>query len=420
MNQKDNQEQQFIRDVQYYKFCAYGFLKNLRFFEPFLLLFFIEKGLSFLQIGTLYAVREALINVFEIPSGIVADSLGRRKVMALSFLSYIFSFIVFFFSYSYLALLGAMVFFAMGEAFRTGTHKAMIFTYLKEHKMLTLKTQYYGHTRSWSQVGSALSALIAAVLVFYQGSYAPIFLFTIIPYVADFFLILSYPKSFDEITYHRDRTITQAVVEVFRSFIKSFKDLSLIKAIGNQSVYSGYYKAVKDYIQPIIKSVALSLPFFVNTEQSKRTAFTTGVIYFVIYYLTSLASKYSHRGASRFSSDERALNVYLFIGVFFGSVSAVLYYAELPLFSVIFFFGIYFIENLRKPVGIAYVTSLMDEVALASLLSVESQAETGFAVLFALLIGVFSTLFSLPIALLLISFILMILSIFLRVKERKA
>jgi multidrug efflux pump subunit AcrB len=61
----------------------------------------------------------------------------------------------------------------------------------------------------------------------------------------------------------------------------------------------------------------------------------------------------------------------------------------------------------------------MDEVALASSLSVESQAETAFAVVFSLLIGTFSTLFSLPIALFLVTVLLGILSLFLRLKEVK-
>ena len=53
----------FKRNVQFYKFCLYGFLKNLRFYEPFLMLFFLEKGLDFLQIGTLHAAREICINI---------------------------------------------------------------------------------------------------------------------------------------------------------------------------------------------------------------------------------------------------------------------------------------------------------------------------------------------------------------------
>ena len=56
----------------------------------------MEKGLTFLQIGTLYAIREIAINILEIPSGFAADALGRRRTMVAAFLAYIVSFIVFY------------------------------------------------------------------------------------------------------------------------------------------------------------------------------------------------------------------------------------------------------------------------------------------------------------------------------------
>ena len=46
-----NNKQSFNKDIQYYKFCLYGFLKNLEFFEAFQILFLLENGLTFLQIG---------------------------------------------------------------------------------------------------------------------------------------------------------------------------------------------------------------------------------------------------------------------------------------------------------------------------------------------------------------------------------
>ncbi|HNU24356.1 MAG TPA: MFS transporter, partial [Mesotoga sp.] len=85
---------QIKRDSQFYRFAAYGFLKNLRFFDPFLILFFREMGLSFLQIGTLISVREVATNFLELPTGIIADLYGRRLSMVLSMVSYLSSFIV--------------------------------------------------------------------------------------------------------------------------------------------------------------------------------------------------------------------------------------------------------------------------------------------------------------------------------------
>src|SRR5665811_577021 len=77
------------KNLQYFKFCSYGFLKNLRFFDAFFILYLVEKGMSFTQIGILYAVREITINIFEIPSGIAADTFGRKNSLVGSFLFYI-------------------------------------------------------------------------------------------------------------------------------------------------------------------------------------------------------------------------------------------------------------------------------------------------------------------------------------------
>ncbi|MCD4683390.1 MAG: MFS transporter, partial [Bacteroidales bacterium] len=113
-------KQKFNKDIQYYKFCLYGFLKNLRFFEPFLILFFLENNLNFLQIGVLYSVREITRNILEIPAGIISDSLGRKKTMIFSFGFYIVSFITFYMAGSYSILIFAMIIYSLGDAFRTG------------------------------------------------------------------------------------------------------------------------------------------------------------------------------------------------------------------------------------------------------------------------------------------------------------
>ena len=164
-------KQALIKDRQYYKFCFYGFIKNLRFFDPFILLFFREMGFSFLQIGVLFSIREIATNLLEIPTGIVADAFGRRRAMIFSFGTYIVSFLLFYFLPSYSLYAVAMIFFAMGEAFRTGTHKAMILAYLQQTDQIKHKVTYYGHTRACSERGAALSSLIAAALVLYSGTY---------------------------------------------------------------------------------------------------------------------------------------------------------------------------------------------------------------------------------------------------------
>ena len=404
----------FTRDLQYYKFCAYGFLKNLRFYEPFLMLFFLDKGLSYAQIGALYATREIGINLTEIPSGLMADTLGRRMTMVVSFLAYIVAFVVFFSAETFLPLLIAMVFYSFGDAFRTGTHKAMIFDYLSANGWEHLKAHYYGHTRSWAQRGAALSALIAAALVFWQGSYAPIFLFTIIPYTLDLLLIMSYPKYLDGPRGTSKRTVADEFRHVFRSLKKSMQNPAALRAISNQALYSGFYKAAKDYLQPILQTLAVGMPVLVALATQERTAIIVGVMYSLLYLLTAGASRRSGKLADRFSNLATPLNATLLIGVAFGVVSGVAHWLTLSGIAAALYVGIYLLENLRKPMGISYVTERMDKDSLASALSVESQAETLFAAAIALALGGLSTLFGLGPGLVIVSALCAIVGLIIR------
>lgn len=412
-------KQTFTKNLQYAKFCAYGFLKDLRFYEPFMLLVFLDKGLSYLEIGTLYATREVLINLTEVPSGIFADSVGRRLTMVFSFLAYILAFITFYFADSFEILLLAMAAYAFGDAFRTGTHKAMIFDYLRLNGWEDQKTYYYGHTRAWSQRGAAVSALIAALLVLYQGSYAPIFLFTIIPYVLNVFLILSYPKNLDGKRHTSDRRITEEFVSVMRSLIASMKSLAMVRTISSQALYTGYYKAFKDYLQPLLETLALSLPIFLAWENQKRTALVIGIVYSILYAATAFASSKSGTFASHFNGLATPLNLTLLIGVTLGLVSGLLLHLSYVVLSVVLYLGIYILENLRKPMGIAYVSERMDQTSLASGLSVESQAESLFAAAIALLLGWFSNLFGVGLGILSVSLICLLLGLLLRLPQER-
>lgn len=393
----------FRKNAQYYKFCAYGFLKNLRFYEPFLMLFFLEKGLTYAEIGTLYAVREVGINLMEIPSGLLADTLGRRLTMIVSFVAYIVSFIIFFGAESYWVLLAAMVFYSFGDAFRTGTHKAMIFDYLRMQGWDHLRTHYYGHTRSWSQRGAAVSALIAAALVFWHRSYAPVFLFTIIPYVIDLLLIASYPKDLDGPRHTSLRSTAEEFRAVWEAVRATFQRPAVLRAIANQALYSGYYKACKDYLQPILKSLALTMPLLVALEAQERTAVLAGTVYAALYLLTAGAARASGRLADRFATLAMPLNLTIVVGLAFGLLSGVFYSGERLLPAIVLYIGVYVVENLRKPMGIAYVSERIEQASLATGLSVESQAETIFAALIALAIGFLSTLIGLGLALVWVS-----------------
>jgi MFS family permease len=407
--------QTFAKDLQFYKFAMYGFLKNLRFFEPFLILFFAEKGISFLQIGTLYAIREIAINVLEIPTGIVADSLGRRRTMVYSFISYIVSFLFFYLATSYFVLVIAMILFSFGEAFRTGTHKAMVFEYIKIKGWGDQRVHYYGNTRSWAQVGSAISSLIAAFIVFYSGNYKFIFLYSTIPYVIGLFVMISYPKELDgEIKQLKGHEIKQTFKKVAREFLYSFENMSMLRAIANSAVFGGFFKATKDYIQPILNAFALSLPVLLFLEGKQRSSIVIGVVYFAIFMLTSSASKRSGGIADRFTRLHTPLNITA-LGILVGFF----YNIGLSIVAIVLYMIMYIIHNLRAPMAIAYVSDVMEQDILATALSAESQAASLTAAIIALLIGFFADRYGVGSGLIIVSIILVFATPLYVAKEAK-
>ncbi len=368
------------------RFSLYGFLKNQKYYEPFIILFFLEKGLSFTQIGLLTGFRELCINITEIPSGALADLYGRRRCMMLSFFSYILSFIVFASGQKYLHFFLAMFFFAIGEAFRTGTHKAMIFTWLRLQGRLDEKTKVYGYTRSWSKLGSAFSIILATFLVLWSNNYTSIFYYSIIPYVLGLLNFMAYPKELDGQPVQRIR-LQDIFLHLGESLHLSMKDKSLRRLILESIGFEGVFKAVKDYLQPILKNMALLIPLFFVMEETRRSAILVGVVYFVLHLASAYASRNSYKITEFTGGEENGAR-------FLWKLAFVIYLILTPLLFINFyplvivtFIGLYLIQNFWRPILISRFDAFATETQGATVLSIESQAKTTSTMLIAPILG---------------------------------
>ncbi len=370
------------------KFSAYGFLKNLRFFEPLILLYFtVAKGLSYTQFGVLIGVREVSIYLLEIPTGIVADMTGRRRAMMMCFSSYIVSFAIFTWGMGFWIFVPGMMLFAAGEALRSGTHKSMIMEHLDIEGLADQKVHYYGFTRSMSRLGSAVSALAVGLFAFLGGDYSVIFPATMIPYAAPLGLMATYPAELDGKTRHTDKwsTMWNHIVESGTSLLRT---PGLGKVVVNASVFDAFFRIAKDYLQPVVEAAAVGLPLLAAVENpEKRTFLLIGVIYFLIYLNSFLSSRFSGRLADRGGHLGRTLDVlfWTFAAAFAAAGSLYLWGYALP--TVIVLFSLYTLYNLRKPVVVGYLSDRIPGQQRATLLSVHSQLRAVFAAIVAPLLG---------------------------------
>ncbi|KAA3659478.1 MAG: MFS transporter [Chloroflexi bacterium] len=388
------------KDRQFYRFALYGFLKNLRFFEPFIILIFRENGLTFFQIGILYSIRDLTNNLTELPTGFIADAFGRRKSMVFAFIAYILSFFVFYtFSNFYISAV-AMVLFGLGESFRSGTHKALILEHLKLNDMLDLKVAYYGRTRAASQMGSAFNSLIAAALLFFTGDYRTMFLAATIPYMIDLINLATYPKILDgELTQFDRNALWGQVKATLKDFIGIFRDQHTMRAILNSASFTALFKSTKDYLQPILEAFALALPFLIFVDDVKRSGVVVGIVYFFIYLLTSYASRSSNEFSRRFKNLTAPINLTFLAGVGFLFVAGLSTWQNLTLISILLFLGFYVLQNLRKPMNVAFISDQISHKVMASGLSVEAQFTTILVAVLAPILGVLADTFGVGIAL---------------------
>ncbi len=388
------------KDKMFYKFALYGFLKNLRFFEPFMILFFREGGLTFLQIGMLYSVRDLATNILEIPTGVYADAFGRRKSMLMAFGAYIISFVIFYVYPNFYVYGLAMILYAFGEAFRSGTHKALILEYLKLNDMSKHKVAYYGRTRAASQFGSAINSLLAAALIFYSGSYRYIFIASIIPYVLDFINLATYPPELDgELTEFKRDQISGQIKTTLATFAGLLKSPNTLRTMMNSSSFTAFFKATKDYLQPILKSFAVSLPIFLMLDQTKRTAVIVGLVYFVIYMLTSYASRSAHTVSQRFPNLSQAVNVTFLTGAGLLFVAGGATQYKIDALSILIFLFLYVLQNVRRPMNVSLISDQISSKVMASGLSVESQLTTVLMAILAPIMGALADKFGVGAAL---------------------
>ena len=362
----------------------YGFLKNLRFFEPYLLYYLtIISGLSLFQVGILYSIREIIIYIFEIPSGVIADKYGKKTELVFCFIFYIISFVIFFLAASYWMFIIAMVLFGFGEAFRSGTHKAMIMQYLDKNEIKSSKSKIYGSTRSMSMLGSMTMSIISIIFIIWLPEVRYLFLISIIPYLLDLLLIISYPK------YLNDKTADKFELKDFlkenvKAVKYSFSDGKVRKLLFGASSYQAAFKSLKDYIQPIIITISMGVILFSNYSLDENLKIYVGLIYAVIYLVSSIASKNAHYVAEKFHNRTITNLMWLFTGL---AMIALSFFLNNIIIVFIIFLLFYIFLNIRRPLMVEQLGNATNPTKRASVLSVESQLTSLLVAIFAPIIG---------------------------------
>jgi MFS family permease len=148
-----------------WKYYMFSFLSDFTIFLPFIVYYFQELGFSLGQIALLQSITAITVFVFEIPSGYVADKIGRKNALVLSTLFQLIGLLFLYSSQNYVMLIIAHIFNGLAWAFISGADSAFIYDTLLFLKRETEYKRIEGKAKFFGEIAIILSAILGSLIV---------------------------------------------------------------------------------------------------------------------------------------------------------------------------------------------------------------------------------------------------------------
>ncbi len=146
------------------KFYVYFFLGRLNMWMVVYILYLLDRGFSMTQVTILGSVFWFILVVFEIPTGSVADKVGKKASLLCSCALSSIGLIFFGISHTFVAVLGAYTVWAIGVTFESGAASAFLYDSLKEMGREEEYTKIMGGVMSVSFISASIGSVAAGFL----------------------------------------------------------------------------------------------------------------------------------------------------------------------------------------------------------------------------------------------------------------
>jgi hypothetical protein len=160
----------------------------------------------------------------------------------------------------------------------------------------------------------------------------------------------------------------------------SVKQASLRRIVLESMGFEGFFKASKDYLQPILKAAALPLTAVlfasIQLTDEQKSVVLIGPVFFVLFVLSAMASRNAYRLVSKpGQEDKTAHHLWGMSVVIFLVLLPAMYWGTYWI-MIAGFVVLYIIQNLWRPVLISRFDAHSDKEKGATILSIESQAKS--------------------------------------------
>lgn len=147
-----------------WKIYAYKLLSEFWVIVPILIPYYESNNLNKTQIFTIQAAYALSILIMEIPSGYLADIIGRRKTLILGALFMPIGIGVYVFTHSFTSFIIAEFILAIGNSMRSGCDSALVYDTLIQLKKEAEYKKFEGRSFYYARLGTSLSSILGGLL----------------------------------------------------------------------------------------------------------------------------------------------------------------------------------------------------------------------------------------------------------------
>ena len=134
-------------------------------FMPFMIPFYQDNGLSLSEISILKAIYSVAIVVLEIPSGYLADVLGRKKTLVIGSILGFLGFFTYSISFGFIGFLIAEIILGFGQSLISGADSAMLYDTLEDLNRKNEYSKYEGRVISIGNLAETIAGILGGLLV---------------------------------------------------------------------------------------------------------------------------------------------------------------------------------------------------------------------------------------------------------------
>jgi len=149
--------------ANFWKIYAYKFISEFYFIVPILIPYYKSNNLSSTQIFTIQAAYALSILILEIPSGYLADVIGRKKTLILGAVFLPVGLAIYVFTGTFLTFVLAEFIIAVGNSMRSGCDSAFIYDTAVQLKSESEYKKYEGKSAFYTRIGTALSSILGGL-----------------------------------------------------------------------------------------------------------------------------------------------------------------------------------------------------------------------------------------------------------------